>query len=126
MPEIIGDSVKVIGAELARDAFKKQAEAMASIFRDLPQSAFATALNRRKSHRDYCLVRNKRVTRYLKTEANKPRSIVVEWTTDIQAPIDRLDSSSLRCNGPPAGLVSELSSPHQPTPVGLGQGRPSR
>ena len=56
-PGIIGDSVKAIGFDIAREAFKKQAEAMASIFRDAPQSAFATSLHRRKSHRDYCQVR---------------------------------------------------------------------
>jgi hypothetical protein len=49
-----------------------------------------------------------------------------EWTTEELEPPNEVLSSSLRCNGPPSGLVSELSSTHQPTPVGLGQGEPSR
>jgi len=49
-----------------------------------------------------------------------------EWTTEELEPPNEVLSSSLRCNGPPACLVSVLSSPHLPTPVGLGQGRPSR
>lgn len=125
-PGIIGDSVKAIGFDIARAAFKKQAEAMASIFRDLPQSAFATALNRRKSHRDYCQVRDKRVTRYLKTEVNKPHAMGAEWTTDIQDPIDKLLSNSLRCNGPPSRLVSKLSYFPLTHTCGLRNGEPQR
>jgi len=126
MPGIIDDfTVKVIGAELARDAFKKQAEAMASIFRDLPQSAFATALHRRKSHRDYCQVRTESIYGLNPTLA-EVAALWAEKTTDIQDPIDQLQSSSLRCHGPPSGLVSKLSYFSLTTTCGRGQGEPSR
>ena len=126
MPEIIDDfTVKVIGAELVRDAFKKQAEAWASIFRDLPQSAFATALNRRKSHRDYCQVRAESIYGLNPTLAE----VAAQWaekTTDIQDPLDQLQSSSLHCHGPPSRLVSKLSYFPLTHACGQGQGEPSR
>ena len=118
-------TVKVIGFDIARDAFKKQAEAMASIFRDLPQSAFATALNRRKSHRDYCQVRTESIYGLNPTLA-EVAAHWAEWTTDIQGPIDQLQSSSLRCHGPPSRLVSKLSYFPITTTCGRGQGEPQR
>ena len=124
-PGIIGDSVKVIGFDIARAAFKKQAEAMASIFRDAPQSAFATALNRRKSHRDYCQVRAESIYGLNPTLA-EVAAHWAEWTTDIQDPIDQLQSSSLRCHGPPSRLVSKLSYFPITTTCGRGQGEPQR
>ena len=126
MPEIIDDfTVKVIGAELVRDAFKKQAEVWASIFRNLPQSAFATALNRRKSHRDYCQVRAESIYGLNPTLAE----VAAQWaekTTDIQDPLDQLQSSSLHCHGPPSRLVSKLSYFPLTHACGQGQGEPSR
>lgn len=125
-PGIIDDStVKVIGAHLARDAFKKQAEAMASIFRNLPQSAFATALNRRKSHRDYCQVRAESIYG-LKPTLAEVAALWAEKTTDIQDPIDQLQSSSLRCHGPPSRLVSKLSYFPLTHTCGLRNGEPQR
>jgi len=124
-PGIIGDSVKAIGFDIAREAFKKQAEAMASIFRDAPQSAFATALNRRKSHRDYCQVRAESIYGLKPTLAE----VAAQWaekTTDIQDPIDQLQSSSLHCHGPPSRLVSKLSYFPLTTTCGLRNGEPQR
>ena len=126
MPEIIGDfTVKVIGAELVRDAFAKQAEAMASIFREAPQSAFATALNRRKSHRDYCQVRAESIYGLKPTLAE----VAAQWaekTTDIQDPPNEVLSSSLRNHGPPSRLVSKLSYFPITTTCGLRNGEPQR
>jgi len=125
-PGIIGDSVKAIGFDIAREAFKKQAEAMAFIFRDAPQSAFATALNRRKSHRDYCQVRAESIYGLKPTLAE----VAAQWvkrTTDIQDPIYELQSSSLHCHGPPSRLVREHSTFfYSYAPVGRGQGEPQR
>jgi len=124
-PGIIGDSVKAIGFDIAREAFKKQAEAMASIFRDAPQSAFATALHRRKSHRDYCQVRTKSIYGLKPTLAE----VAAHWaekTTDIQDPIDQLQSSSLHCHSPPSHLVSKLSYFPLTTTCGLRNGEPQR
>lgn len=118
-------TVKVIGFDIARAAFKKQAEAMASIFRDAPQSAFATALNRRKSHRDYCQVRTESIYGLNPTLA-EVAALWAEWTTDIQNPIDKLLSNSLRCNGPPSRLVSKLSYFSLTHTCGLRNGEPQR
>jgi hypothetical protein len=50
-----------------------------------------------------------------------------EWTTEELEPPNEVLSSSLRCNGPPMGLVREVNHSHySPTPVVQGQGRPSR
>jgi hypothetical protein len=50
-----------------------------------------------------------------------------EWTTEELEPPNEVLSSSLRCNGPPMGLVREVNHSHySPTPVVQGQGEPSR
>lgn len=125
-PGIIGDSMKAIGFDIARAAFKKQAEAMASIFRDAPQSAFATSLRKRRSHRDYCQVRAESIYG-LKPTLAEVAALWAEKTTDIQDPLDQLQSSSLHCHGPPSGLVREHSTFfYSHAPMGRGQGEPQR
>ena len=122
---IIRDSVKAIGFDIAREAFKKQAEAMASIFRDAPQSAFATALNRRKSHRDYCQVR-KVALQAMPQLIEEDSSRWAEWSMEVMEPPNQVVASSLRCNGPPSRLVSKLSYFPLTHTCGLRNGEPQR
>ena len=49
-----------------------------------------------------------------------------EWTTEELEPPNEVLSSSLRCNGPPTGLVRELSYSQLAHTCGQGQGEPSR
>ena len=124
-PGIIGEQVKAIGFDIARAAFKKQAEAMASIFRDAPQSAFATALNRRKSHRDYCQVR-KVALQAMPQLVEEDSSRWAEWSMEVLEPPQQVVASALRCNGPPSRLVSKLSYFPLTHTCGRGQGEPQR
>jgi hypothetical protein len=49
-----------------------------------------------------------------------------EWTTEELEPPNEVLSSSLRCNGPPTGLVRELFYSQPTHTCGQGQGEPSR
>ena len=124
-PGIIGDSVKAIGFDIARETFKKQAEAMASIFRNEPQSTFATALNRRKSHRDYCQVR-KVALQAMPQLVEEDSSRWAEWSMEVIEPPNQVVASALRCNGPPSRLVSKLSYFPLTHTCGLRNGEPQR
>ena len=117
-------TVTVIGFDIAREAFKKQAEAMASIFRDAPQSAFATALNRRKSHRDYCQVR-KVALQAMPQVVEEDSSRWAEWSMEVMEPPNQVVASALRCNGPPSRLVSKHSTIRLPLTV-EDKGEPQR
>ena len=132
-PGIIDDStVKVIGLDLARDAFAKQVEAIRKAFQPtldamkmISNLECATSLRKRRSHRHYCQVRAKSIYGLKPTLAE----VAAQWaekTTDIQDPLDQLQSSSLHCHGPPSRLVSKLSYFPLTHACGQGQGRPSR
>lgn len=134
MPEIIGDStVKVIGANLARDAFAKQVEAIRKAFQPtldamkmISNLECATSLRKRRSHRHYCQVRAESIYGLKPTLAE----VAAQWaekTTDIQDPLDQLQSSSLHCHGPPSRLVREHSTFfYSYAPVGRRNGEPQR
>lgn len=107
-PGIIDDfPVKVIGLDLARDAFAKQVEAIRKAFQPtldamkmISNLECATSLRKRRSHRHYCQVRAESIYCVKKTLAE----VAAQWaekTTDIQDPPNEVHSSSLRNHGPP-------------------------
>ena len=132
-PGIIDDStVKVIGLDLAREAFAKQVEAIRKAFQPtldamkmISDLECATSLRKRRSHRHYCQVRAESIYGLKPTLAE----VAAQWvkrTTDIQDPIDQLQSSSLHCHGPPSRLVSKLSHFPLTHTCGLRNGEPQR
>lgn len=97
------------GLDIARAAHEKWYAPIREYLRTAPQSAFATSLHRRRSHREYCEVRAL-VRKYAPTlDRDFIAHSWAERTTEAQGPIEQRETSSLHCHGPPRDMVRGMT-----------------